>query len=118
MTGYWSGYFGGAEPVHESATTSIPKSQASTILSKLCEYPAGISPHKKIVRFLEDRRDMSQGKQRIDWSAGEALAFGSLLLDGHPIRLTGQDSQRGTFSQRHSVLHDVDNNARYLSLAQ
>jgi 2-oxoglutarate dehydrogenase E1 component len=117
MTGYWSGYFGGPEPAHESVTTSISKSHASTILSKLCEYPAGFSPHKKIVRFLEDRRDMSLSKQRLDWSAGEALAFGSLLLDGHPIRLTGQDSQRGTFSQRHSVLHDVENNARYLSLA-
>jgi 2-oxoglutarate dehydrogenase E1 component len=117
MTGCWSGYFGGPEPTSDHVTTSISKAQASSILNKLCEYPAGFHPHKKIGRMLDDRRDMAAGKQRLDWSAAEAVAFGSILLDGHPVRLTGQDSQRGTFSQRHSVLHDVETNNKHLSLA-
>ncbi|MFN9714394.1 MAG: 2-oxoglutarate dehydrogenase E1 component [Planctomycetota bacterium] len=117
MTGYWSGFFGGPEPALENVTTSISKSHATGILSKLSQYPTGFTPHKKIVRLLDERREMADGKHRLDWSAAEALAFGSLLLEGHPVRLTGQDSQRGTFSQRHAVLHDTENNARYLSLA-
>ncbi len=117
MTGYWSGYFGGPEPVNEQVTTALPHPQASELLNKLCEIPPSFHAHKKITRLLDERREMAAGKSRLDWSSAEALALGSLLVDGHPVRLTGQDSQRGTFSQRHSVLHDVENNARYMPLA-
>ena len=61
---------------------------------------------------------MSEGKIKLDWAAAEALAFGSVALEGHPIRMSGQDVERGTFSHRHAVLHDVDNNARYMALGR
>ncbi len=59
---------------------------------------------------------MIETGEGIDWSTGEALAFGSILLDGNPIRLSGQDSERGTFSQRHSVLYDQKDETRYIPL--
>ena len=72
--------------------------------------------HRTIVRFLETRRGMIESGEGIDWSTAEALAFGSILLDGNPVRLSGQDSERGTFSQRHSVLYDQRDETRYIPL--
>src|SRR6185503_5554423 len=66
--------------------------------------------------FLDRRRNQHQGGGPYDWAFGEALAFGSLLLEGTPVRLSGQDSRRGTFSQRHSVLYDARTGERYLPL--
>ncbi|MFM8570601.1 MAG: 2-oxoglutarate dehydrogenase E1 component, partial [Pirellula sp.] len=80
------------------------------------QVPAGFHVNKKIARVLEDRRDMASGKAKLDWAAGEALAFASLAIEGHPIRMSGQDVERGTFSHRHAVLHDVDNNAKYMAM--
>jgi len=68
--------------------------------------PDGFNTHPKIHRILRRRVEMATGKASLDWSMGEALAFATLLKEGHPIRLTGQDSGRGTFSHRHAVLHD------------
>jgi len=116
MTGYWSGYFGGPEPAIENVETAISAAKVTELVNKLTEVPVGFHAHKKTARLLEDRRDMGAGKQRLDWATAESIAFASLTLDGHPIRLTGQDVERGTFSQRHAVLHDVDNNARYMPL--
>ncbi|HEY2227580.1 MAG TPA: 2-oxoglutarate dehydrogenase E1 component [Xanthobacteraceae bacterium] len=78
--------------------------------------PKGFHLHRTIQRFLESRRKAIETGTGIDWSTGEALALASLLLDGHPVRLSGQDSERGTFSQRHSVLVDQENEDRYVSL--
>ena len=72
--------------------------------------------HKTIIRILNDRRDNVRKGYNIDWSTAEALAFGSLLEEGYPVRLVGQDSGRGTFSQRHSVLRDQKDNSRYVPL--
>ena len=72
--------------------------------------------HKTIGRFLETAARRSNSGEGIDWSTAEALAFGSILLDGNPIRLSGQDSERGTFSQRHSVLYDQRDETRYIPL--
>ncbi|TIP07127.1 hypothetical protein, partial [Mesorhizobium sp.] len=72
---------------------------------KLTEVPKDFEAHKTILRFLENRRQAIESGEGIDWSTAEALAFGAILLDGNPIRLSGQDSERGTFSQRHSVLY-------------
>jgi 2-oxoglutarate dehydrogenase E1 component len=83
---------------------------------KLTTAPKGFHLHRTIQRFLESRRKSIETGAGIDWSTGEALAFASLLLDGHPVRLSGQDSERGTFSQRHSVLIDQENEDRYVSL--
>ena len=66
---------------------------------------------------MAQRREMAAGKRRLDWASAEAAAFATLLVQGHPIRMTGQDCQRGTFSQRHAVLHDVKNGETYTPLA-
>jgi 2-oxoglutarate dehydrogenase E1 component len=80
---------------------------------KITAVPEGFNAHKTLTRFLDNRRTSIEQNTGIDWSTGEALAFCSLLLDGHPVRLSGQDSERGTFSQRHSVLHDQETDERY-----
>src|SRR5205807_6395513 len=76
----------------------------------------GFVVHPKIVRQLEARRKEMEDRQPIDWAFAEALAFGSLLLEGTPIRLSGQDSRRGTFSQRHAVLYDARTGEPYFPL--
>ena len=78
--------------------------------------PKGIELNPKIKRWLQSRHDMIEGKAGLDWSTGEALAFGTLLETGYPVRLSGQDSRRGTFTQRHSVLYDVKTRERYKPL--
>jgi 2-oxoglutarate dehydrogenase E1 component len=85
---------------------------------KITAVPKGFHVHRTIQRFLDNRRKAIDTGVGLDWSTGEALAFGSLLLDGHPVRLSGQDSERGTFSQRHSVLVDQENEDRLVSLNQ
>ena len=118
MTGIWKDYFGGPEPIELDAKTNIPPNLATEVLEKISQVPTGFHVNKKIARVLEDRREMAIGKTRLDWAAGEALAFGSLAIEGHPLRLSGQDVERGTFSHRHAVLHDIDNNAKYTGLGQ
>lgn len=118
LTGIWEGYFGGPEPANLNARTNIAPELATEVLEKISKVPTGFHVNKKIARVLEDRREMAIGKTRLDWAAGEALAFGSLSIEGHPLRLSGQDVERGTFSHRHAVLHDVDNNAKYMGLGQ
>ena len=66
---------------------------------------------------MAQRREMAEGTHPLDWASAEAAAFASLLVDGHPIRMTGQDCQRGTFSQRHAVLHDTKDGSTYTPLA-
>ena len=118
LTGIWQGYFGGPEPADLNAKTNIAPELATEVLEKTSDVPTGFHVNKKIARVLEDRREMAIGKTRLDWAAGEALAFGSLSIEGHPLRLSGQDVERGTFSHRHAVLHDVDNNAKYMGLGR
>jgi 2-oxoglutarate dehydrogenase E1 component len=81
---------------------------------KITTVPQGFHLHRVIQRFLEQRRKAIESGDGIDWSTAEALAFCSLLLEGHPVRLSGQDTERGTFSQRHSVLIDQENESRYI----
>jgi 2-oxoglutarate dehydrogenase E1 component len=78
--------------------------------------PEGFSVHKTIQRFLDNRRATIESGEGLDWATAESLAFGSLLDEGFPVRLSGQDSERGTFSQRHSVLIDQQTEARYIPL--
>ncbi|RDJ22464.1 2-oxoglutarate dehydrogenase E1 component [Bosea caraganae] len=96
--------------------TSVPAAVLKEITEKITSVPAGFNVHKTIQRFLDNRRKAVETGQGIDWATAEALAFGSLLLDGNPVRLSGQDSERGTFSQRHSVLIDQETEARHTSL--
>src|SRR5258707_14913928 len=97
--------------------TGAPIATLKTIGEKITAVPQGFHVHRTIQRFLENRQKAIETGQGIDWATGEALAFCSLLLEGHRGRLSGQDSERGTFSQRHSVLHDQENENRYTPFA-
>src|SRR5262245_6508993 len=94
--------------------TGVDLAELKEIGAKITAVPQGFHIHRTIQRFLDNRRKAIETGQDIDWATGEALAFCSLMLDGHPVRLSGQDSARGTFSQRHSVLIDQENEDRYI----
>jgi 2-oxoglutarate dehydrogenase E1 component len=96
--------------------TGVPAAVLKEITEKITAVPAGFNVHRTIQRFLDNRKKAVESGQGIDWATAESLAFGSLLLDGHPVRLSGQDCERGTFSQRHSVLIDQETEARHTSL--
>ena len=96
--------------------TAVPVKTLKEIGKKLTEVPKDFEAHKTISRFMENRRQAIESGEGLDWSTAEALAFGAILLDGNPIRLSGQDSERGTFSQRHSVLYDQRDENRYIPL--
>lgn len=111
----WSEYFGGREPT-EPTDTSCEITEIAKLLDALTRLPANFAAHKKLKRPMALRREMAQGKQPLDWASAEAAAFATLLVSGHPIRMTGQDCERGTFSQRHAVLHDPKTGERYVPL--
>ncbi|MBX3423118.1 MAG: 2-oxoglutarate dehydrogenase E1 component [Pirellulaceae bacterium] len=116
MGGHWHGYFGGPEPDHDNPSTALSQPQVQAILRQLVQVPADFSVNKKLQRFMTLRSEMADGARPLDWATAETLAMASLLLEGHPVRLSGQDSQRGTFSQRHCVLHDSTNGSSYSPL--
>ncbi len=103
---------------HEEAETPPPVSveQLTTFNKELLSWPEGFSPNPKLARLLQRRATTLGPEGGIDWGQAEALAFASILADGTPIRLTGQDSERGTFSHRHAVLHDQHSGATYIPL--
>ena len=96
--------------------TAVPLEKLREIGAAITKEPENIELNPKIKRWLQSRHDMIEGKAPLDWSTAEALAFGSLLETGFPVRLSGQDSRRGTFTQRHSVLYDVNTRERYKPL--
>jgi 2-oxoglutarate dehydrogenase E1 component len=94
--------------------TGVALATLKDIGQKITAVPKGFNVHRTIQRFLDNRRKAIESGEGIDWATAEALSFCSLLLDGHPVRLSGQDSERGTFSQRHSVLIDQETENRYI----
>ena len=117
LTGVWEGFRGGNEPSDDNPETAVASERLSELLVRLTQIPAGFHLHRKLKRGIEDRLAMAEGKQPLDWSAAEALALATLAVEGHPVRLSGQDTQRGTFSQRHAVFHDVVDGKTYMPLA-
>jgi 2-oxoglutarate dehydrogenase E1 component len=113
----WRGYHGGAIAYGEDPKTALPRDRLQALLRAVGRVPEGFTPHPRVARQLSGRRAMADGRRPIDWGAAEALAFASLVAEGYAIRLSGQDSERGTFGHRHAVLHDVENGRRYLPLA-
>jgi 2-oxoglutarate dehydrogenase E1 component len=89
-----------------SADTRVPAERLRAIAEGLHRWPAGFTPHSRLAKLLEDRHARVQRGEAIDWGTAELLAYGSLLLEGTPVRLSGQDSVRGTFSHRHAALVD------------
>ncbi len=90
----------------DHADTGVPLAELKRIGEKLTTVPEGFTVHPLVNRLLNDRRAMARGEARVDWGMGEHLAFATLVASGYPVRITGQDSGRGTFTHRHAVLHD------------
>jgi 2-oxoglutarate dehydrogenase E1 component len=117
LPAYWSNYVGGPYKSEYEVDTGLSAAKVEEISNSLTTYPRQFHIHPKIKKLLEQRREMGRGERVFDYGMAEALAFGSLLLQGTPVRLSGQDSQRGTFNQRHSVLVDIENEQHYIPLA-
>jgi 2-oxoglutarate dehydrogenase E1 component len=90
----------------DQADTAVPLAELKSIGEALTQTPDGFTPHSLVTKLLNDRRAMARGEQNLDWGMGEHLAFATLVKAGYAIRITGQDSGRGTFTHRHAVLHD------------
>lgn len=122
LQGLWRGYLGGHEAGIPEVETGVDATVLAELLEKTTQLPADFHPHSQIVNergtgILQRRLLTAQGKQPLDWAAGEALAFATLSMEGHRVRVHGQDAERGTFGHRHSVLHDVENGNEYMPLA-
>ncbi|MFM8984994.1 MAG: 2-oxoglutarate dehydrogenase E1 component [Planctomycetia bacterium] len=114
--GFWAFYVGGREREAADVDTGVARDVIVRLLERLVALPEGFQPHAKIQKFLEGRLQMAAGAAPLDWSAGEALALASLAVQGLRVRLSGQDSQRGTFSHRHAVIHDAVTDETWCSL--
>lgn len=110
--GIWYGYFGGPEPA-DVDPTAIPVDQAKRLLSRINHVPADFHLNRKLERAYALRKEMEQGQRPLDWATAELLALGSFAESGIRVRLTGQDVERGTFSQRHAVLFDEESGKPY-----
>ena len=117
LEGHWSGLNEGRdEDEQEEQATAASLDQLREVGAALARPPENFDLNPKILRQLEAKRQMIDSGEGIDWATGEALAFGTLLQDGHRVRLSGEDCQRGTFSQRHAVLVDQTNQNEYVPL--
>jgi 2-oxoglutarate dehydrogenase E1 component len=117
MKGYggrWSGL--ARQYSHTPAETGVPHETLLRVAQAMGTVPEGFTAHPKITRLLENRISEVRDRKPIDWAVAEGLAFGSLLLEGTSVRLSGQDSRRGTFSQRHAVLYDYNTGEPYFPL--
>ncbi len=114
--GVWAPYSDEVDAEVAEPDTGVDANELAALLRSLTEVPEDFKLNSKIRRALQTRVAMADGDQPLDWSAAEALAFATLISDGVKVRLTGQDSERGTFSQRHSVFHDADDGHEYAPL--
>ena len=115
--GRWAGLTtASAEDDRRSGDTGLEVEALREIGAKLTDIPEDFNVHRTIKRFLSNRAKMMETGEGIDWATAESLAFASLLKEGHPVRLSGQDCERGTFSQRHTVLYDQQDESRYIPL--
>jgi 2-oxoglutarate dehydrogenase E1 component len=113
---YWDQYYGGLHKPEFEVETGLAEQELAELGKHLSSYPDGFHIHPKVKKLLEQRSEMSGGKRPVDYGMAEALAFASLVKVGIPVRLSGQDSRRGTFNQRHSVLIDIENENEYVPL--
>jgi 2-oxoglutarate dehydrogenase E1 component len=119
MAGLWSKYKGGPDSATPELPTAVAEPKLRELLVKLSQVPQGFTPNDKVAKLLEGRRKLAEGdgNEPFDWGTGEHLAFATLLDEGAPIRFSGQDARRGTFSHRHAVLADARDGKRYTPLA-
>jgi len=116
LPSYWAPFHGGPYDPADEVDTGLHADKLHEITDGLVKYPDDFHIHPKVQKLLEQRREMGYGKRPLDFGMAEALAFGSLAMQGTPIRLSGQDSRRGTFNQRHSVLIDIVDEKEYVPL--
>jgi 2-oxoglutarate dehydrogenase E1 component len=115
LSSVWDGFM---SPHQHSRirNTGVPTSLLHEVGQAITAVPADFHPHRQIAKVYEARRGVVEGAAGVDWAMAEALAFGTLLAEGNHVRLSGQDVERGTFSHRHSVLHDQASGAKYTPL--
>ncbi len=113
---YWAEYKGGPyEPSHD-VDSGVAANVIEALAERITTSPDGFHVHPKVRKTLDQRREMAAGKQPVDWGMAEALAFGSLVWDGTRVRMSGQDTRRGTFNQRHAVLIDTETEEEFVPL--
>jgi 2-oxoglutarate dehydrogenase E1 component len=111
----WTPY--SKQQLDETIVTAVPMDQIKKMAASMEALPQGFVVQPQVAKMLEARKKMTEGELPINWGYGEAMAFASLLNDGYPIRLCGQDAGRGTFAHRHAVLHDQNNDEIYIPLS-
>jgi 2-oxoglutarate dehydrogenase E1 component len=116
MPRYWNAYCGGRYKASFEVDTAVSQEGLSAVGKSLVSYPDRFHVHPKVKKLLEQRFEMAHSKRAVDFGMAEALAFGSLLKQGVPVRLSGQDSRRGTFNQRHAALIDIETEEEYVPL--
>ena len=118
LDGRWAGLRAAPSSAEDDrrGRTGVDRERLTEIGIRLTTVPEGFELHRTLRRLVDNRRKMIETGEGIDWAMGEALAFGALVDEGYPVRLSGQDSERGTFSSRHSVLIDQETEARYIPL--
>lgn len=116
MPSYWDNYKGGRYKPEYAVETGLPAEELAELAERLTSYPSEFHIHPKVKKLLEQRSEMGRAKRPVDYGMAEALAFASLVKAGTPVRLSGQDSRRGTFNQRHSVLVDIEDEHEYVPL--
>ena len=118
FAGDWAGFKEARETGRRAGETAVSREQIDALVPILTEAPADFTPHKTLLRILDAKKTMFADGAGFDWATGEALAFGTLLQDGYGVRLSGQDSGRGTFSQRHAAWTDQKDGHKYIPLSQ
>jgi 2-oxoglutarate dehydrogenase E1 component len=113
---YWNNYYGGLYKPEFEVETGLSSEELSELTQRLTTYPDGFHIHPKVKKLLEQRAEMGAGKRAVDYGMAEALAFASLVKSGTHVRLSGQDTRRGTFNQRHSALIDIENENEFVPL--
>jgi 2-oxoglutarate dehydrogenase E1 component len=116
LPSYWEPYERGCHRPEYEVNTGVEVARLGEIAERLTRYPERFAIHPKVKRLLDQRLEMGCGSRPVDFGMAEALAFGTLLQDGVPVRLTGQDTRRGTFNQRHAALIDIQSEAQYVPL--
>ena len=101
---------------YDNTPTNINLNTFTDLNKKIFEYPTDFTINSRLKRILERKQNITETKSKLDWSHAELLALGSIIKEGKNIRLTGQDTERGTFSQRHAVLHDINNGNKFIPL--
>jgi 2-oxoglutarate dehydrogenase E1 component len=106
------------EDFDHSPVTAISEQQFKTVFDAMMKWPEGFQPLRKVEKLLQDKVKLFESENAVDWATGELLAYGSLLLDGKDVRMSGQDVRRGTFSHRHAVLRDENTDESYNRLSR